>query len=161
MNEKYIKKLIKIVEDSAIGSLEVKSWGRSVKITRQGNLADNGQSSAAAFVQPVISAPPQAAPAAPQAEADAAPKAVAVDKSNLKPVKSPMVGTFYSAPAPDADSYVSLNEKIRVGQVVCIVEAMKLMNEIEAEIAGRIVEICIENGKPVEFGQTLFYIDPE
>ena len=161
MNEKYIKKLIKIVEESAIGSLEVKSWGRSVKIIQQSNMANNGQSSVPAVVQPVVSVPPRAVQATPQTESLATSEDVAVDKSKLIPITSPMVGTFYTAPAPDADSYVSLNEKIRVGQVVCIVEAMKLMNEIEAEVSGRIAEICVENGKPVEFGQTLFYIDPK
>ena len=72
-----------------------------------------------------------------------------------------MVGTFYAAPAPDADPYVSLNEKINVGQVVCIIEAMKLMNEIESEIAGRIVKVMADNAKPVEFGQVLFMVDPK
>ncbi|MEA1980238.1 MAG: acetyl-CoA carboxylase biotin carboxyl carrier protein [candidate division Zixibacteria bacterium] len=161
MNENYIKKLIKIVEESAIGSLEVKGWGRSIKITRQTNLADNGQSSAPAIVQPVAPATTKAVQTTPQAEPSSVSEDVTVDKSKLIPITSPMVGTFYSAPAPDADSYVSLNEKIRVGQVVCIVEAMKLMNEIESEVSGRISEICVENGKPVEFGQTLFYIDPK
>lgn len=71
-----------------------------------------------------------------------------------------MVGTFYAAPSPEADPYVSQNEKIAAGQVVCIVEAMKLMNEIESEISGRVVKICIENAQPVEFGQVLFLIDP-
>ena len=72
-----------------------------------------------------------------------------------------MVGTFYAAPAPDADSYVSLNEKISVGQVVCIVEAMKLMNEIESEVSGRVAKILVENAQPVEYGTTLYLIDPQ
>jgi acetyl-CoA carboxylase biotin carboxyl carrier protein len=72
-----------------------------------------------------------------------------------------MVGTFYAAPAPDAAPYVSLNERITAGQVVCIVEAMKLMNEIESEVSGRIVKILGENGKPVEYGQELFLVEPE
>ncbi len=72
-----------------------------------------------------------------------------------------MVGTFYSAPAPDADPYVSENQKIRSGQVVCIVEAMKLMNEIESEVNGRVVKILVKNAEPIEFGQTLFLIEPE
>ena len=72
-----------------------------------------------------------------------------------------MVGTFYAAPAPDADSYVTLNQKVRVGQVVCIVEAMKLMNEIESEVSGRVVKVCVENAGPVEFGQILFLVEPE
>ena len=83
------------------------------------------------------------------------------DTSNLVDIKSPMVGTFYAAPSPDAEPYVSLNEKITSAQVVCIVEAMKLMNEIESETSGRVVEICAENAKPVEFGQVLFRIDPK
>ena len=72
-----------------------------------------------------------------------------------------MVGTFYRAPSPDADPYVSLNERITEGQVVCIVEAMKLMNEIESEVSGRVIKALAENGKPVEFGQVLFLIDPK
>ncbi len=72
-----------------------------------------------------------------------------------------MVGTFYTAPAPDADPYVTVNQKVRTGQVVCIVEAMKLMNEIESEVSGRIVKVLVENAEPVEFGQTLFLVEPE
>ena len=156
MNEKYIRKLIALVEESEIESLEISHWGRKVKITQR----INGQSPAPAVVQPVVqrevAAPVHAAPQAPAQE-----KAPVADTSKLVAVKSPMVGTFYAAPAPDADPYVSLNERIRVNQVVCIVEAMKLMNEIESEVAGRVVEILAENAQPVEFGQTLFLIDPE
>ncbi len=72
-----------------------------------------------------------------------------------------MVGTFYAAPSPDSPPYVSLNERVTIGQVVCIVEAMKLMNEIESEVSGRVAQILAENGKPVEFGQVLFLIDPK
>ncbi len=162
MNEKYLKKLIKLVEESNIESLEVKSWGRTVKITHRGVNTGNGQNPTSVVMNPVVHTAPAVsaeshATAAP-APAEAAPKA---DTSKLVPVTSPMVGTFYSSPAPDADLYVSLNEKIRVGQVVCIVEAMKLMNEIESEVSGRIAEILVENGKPVEFGQTMFLIEPE
>ena len=88
------------------------------------------------------------------------PAPAAEDTGNLVEIKSPMVGTFYAAPAPDADPYVSVNEKISTGQVVCIVEAMKLMNEIESEVSGRVVKILAENAKPVEFGQVLFLVDP-
>jgi acetyl-CoA carboxylase biotin carboxyl carrier protein len=72
-----------------------------------------------------------------------------------------MVGTFYASPAPDADQYVTLNQKITVGQVVCIVEAMKLMNEIESEVSGRVTKIAVQNSEPVEFGQALFLIEPD
>lgn len=158
MNKNYIKQLIKLVEESNIESLEVSSWGRKVKITQRLNISGNGYSHQETIVRSVAPAPTASAePAAPQDESAAS----AVPRSKLVPITSPMVGTFYASSAPEADSYVSLNEKVRVGQVVCIVEAMKLMNEIESEIAGRVAEILVENGKPVEFGQELFLIDPE
>lgn len=161
MNEKYIKKLIRLVEDSDIDCLEVSSWGRKIKIIQRLPAGTNGHSAEPALTATVVPAsqpspPPSAAPAAPSA----APAPVE-DTGKLVPIKSPMVGTFYAAPAPDADPYVTLNEKIGAGQVVCIVEAMKLMNEIESEVSGRVAKIMVENAKPVEFGQVLFYIDPE
>lgn len=160
MNEKYIKKLIRLVEESEIESLEVSGWGRRIKITQKNNAGSNGHSETAPVIPvqtPAFPAPPKA----PEAPAATEPTAPAADNiSNLVEIKSPMVGTFYQAPSPDADPYVSLNEKIAAGQVVCIVEAMKLMNEIESEVSGRMVEILAENGRPVEFGQTLFLIDP-
>ncbi len=161
MNEQYIKKLIQLVEESDIESLEVSSWGRRVKIIHRGTAASNGNGTPATVIQ----AQPQAAPApapAPVATTPATePAATAQESDKLVPIKSPMVGTFYAAPAPDADPYVSLNQKITVGQVVCIVEAMKLMNEIESEVNGRVVKILVENAQPVEFGQPLFLIEPD
>jgi acetyl-CoA carboxylase biotin carboxyl carrier protein len=88
------------------------------------------------------------------------PAAPAIDKKWVA-ITSPMVGTFYRAPAPDEPSFVDKNDRIRIGQTVCIIEAMKLMNEIEAEVAGQIVEIAVANGEPVEFGQTLMWVNPE
>ena len=160
MNEKMIRKLIKLVEDSRIDQLEVSSWGRKVRITRRIN-ANNGHFDQAMAVQAV--AAPSPAPAAPIPEApvskvDSA--AVDADKKYVE-VKSPMVGTFYAAPAPDAQPYVTLNQRIEVGQVVCIVEAMKLMNEIESDVAGTIVRVCVENAQPVEYGQVLFLVQPD
>jgi acetyl-CoA carboxylase biotin carboxyl carrier protein len=160
MNVNYIQKLIRLVEESDIESLEVSSWGRKVKIIHRGDQVASGNGHTAATV--VQTAPP-VRPADPPAEKPAAvaePGPAASD-DRLVPVTSPMVGTFYTAPAPDAAPYVSLNEKITVGQVVCIVEAMKLMNEIESEVSGRIVKIMVEDAQPVEFGQTLFLIDPD
>lgn len=160
MNEKYIKKLIRLVEESEIESLEVSGWGRRIKITQKINAGSNGHSEIAPVI-PVQTSVSPAPPKAPEAPAATEPTAPAADNiSNLVEIKSPMVGTFYQAPSPDADTYVSLNEKIAAGQVVCIVEAMKLMNEIESEVSGRVVEILAENGRPVEFSQTLFLIDP-
>ena len=102
-------------------------------------------------------APRVEAPATPLAQAAAAP---AESTAHLVPVEAPMVGTFYRAPKPDASPFVSEGDVVKEGQVLCIVEAMKLMNEIEAKAAGRIVKILVDNGQPVEFGQSLFLMEP-
>jgi acetyl-CoA carboxylase biotin carboxyl carrier protein len=161
MKEAYIRKLIRLVEESEIESLEISSWGRKIKIMQKAAASSNGHhpqavimSAPAEMVRPGPSAPIQTSPAAP------ATASATEDTSRYTEIKSPMVGTFYGAPAPDAGPYVSLNERITAGQVVCIVEAMKLMNEIESEVSGRVVKVLAENGKPVEFGQVLFLIDP-
>jgi acetyl-CoA carboxylase biotin carboxyl carrier protein len=163
MNEKYIRKLIRLVEESEIESLEVSSWGRKVRITQRLSSHSNGHSDAPPVMQTIATAAPPPAPAA-QAPVNAPspPSAPTTDESiaHLVPIKSPMVGTFYAAPSPDSPPYVSLNERVTIGQVVCIVEAMKLMNEIESEVSGQVAQILAENGKPVEFGQVLFLIDP-
>ena len=162
MNEKYIKKLIKLVEESRVESLEVSSWGRKIKITQRLDFSANGNSPLPALTNPVNIPPETANNLSPEAVSQPAEETKPVaDKSKMVAVKSPMVGTFYGSPSPDADPYVGLNEKVRSGQVVCIVEAMKLMNEIETEVSGRIAEILVENGKPVEFGQELFLIIPD
>lgn len=168
MNEKYIKKLIRLVEESDIDSLEVKSWGRTVKITQRSlntNGNGNGNSHSQGQQSYMVDRPgapvqmPQSLPqaAAPPMQAQTSPS----EDTRLVPIKSPMVGTFYAAPSPDAEPYVSLNQRITSGQVVCIVEAMKLMNEIESEVSGRVAKVMAENGKPVEFGQVLYLIDPD
>lgn len=163
MREKYIKSLIRLVEESDIESLEVSSWGRKVRITQRLNPGQNGHNNGAGQVTvPVASYIPSAsAPTSTPAGTAETSQPVADNTSNLVEIKSPMVGTFYRAPSPDTDPYVSLNERITEGQVVCIVEAMKLMNEIESEVSGRVVKALAENGKPVEFGQVLFLIDPK
>ncbi len=154
MKEKTIRKLIRLVEESDIEQLEVTSWGRKVRITKR--MADgNGHSDQPAVLRNI--APPYGQP---QPTETAPPAAPPESTAGLIEIKAPMVGTFYTAPAPDAPPYVSLNKKIEVGQVVCIVEAMKLMNEIEAETAGRVTRILVENGQPIEFGQVLFLVDP-
>ncbi len=168
MNTSYIKKLIKLVEDSEIESLEVSSWGRRIRIVQKLNPSNNGHSGQTAVLSaaaPAAAPPPvasaAAAPPAPTAPPPPTQAAPVEDTGKYVDITSPMVGTFYAAPAPDASSYVSINEKISVGQVVCIVEAMKLMNEIESEVSGRVVKILVENGQPVEFGQAIFSIDPD
>lgn len=161
VRESYIKKLIRLVEESDIESLEVSTWGRKVKITHSTKNSSNGSGHSHAVVHTVAAPNPTQTPAtAPASEAEKT-AAAEVDSSKLTTIKSPMVGTFYAAPSPDADPYVSVNQKVTAGQVVCIVEAMKLMNEIESEFTGRVVKIMVENGKPVEFGQDLFQIEQE
>lgn len=165
MNEKTIKRLIRLVEESEVDQLEVTSWGRKVKITRRLPASSNGHSDGPAImVQPVpavaqVAAPAVSAPAMPPV-AEVQPPSSDADKKYVE-IKSPMVGTFYAAPAPDAPPYVKVGDKVSVGQVVCIVEAMKLMNEIESEVTGSIAKVMVENAQPVEFGQVLFLINPD
>jgi acetyl-CoA carboxylase biotin carboxyl carrier protein len=160
VNEKVVKRLIKLVEESEIDQLEVSRWGRKVKITRRLS-KDNGHFLEGANIQAVtpVSAvsPPSPAVSQPAPAVDSKPPDA---EKNYVEIKSPMVGTFYAAPAPDASPYVKAGERISVGQVICIVEAMKLMNEIESEIAGTVAKTLVENAQPVEFGQVLFLIDP-
>jgi acetyl-CoA carboxylase biotin carboxyl carrier protein len=146
-----LRALIKLVQRTGIGEIELESNGRSVRISAQGG---GGTWVAAPAAAPM---PVAAAPAASAAAPAAAPAAAA---SNHKAVTSPMVGTFYRSPAPDADPFVEVGDLVEVGQTVCIIEAMKLMNEIEADVKGRVVQILLDNAQPVEFGQKLFLIEP-
>jgi len=148
--EAELRRLIELVQQTGIGELEVTSRDRTVRVSAlpgggvrvtSPGLAEGG-------------APQGGAPLAPErAKAEAPPEKRAA-------VTSPMVGTFYRAPAPDADPYVEVGSSVDVGQTVCIIEAMKLMNEIESEVKGRVVEILVENAQPVEFGQKLFLVEP-
>ncbi len=161
MNEDKIKSLIRLVEESKIDQLEISNWGRKIRITRR--LAqDNGHASMPAyFAAPSPGgAAPSPAPMPALAGSPAVDSKPSIADKKYVEIKSPMVGTFYAAPAPDAPPYVKQGDRVSVGQVVCIVEAMKLMNEIESEVTGVISRIMIENAQPVEFGQVLFLIDP-
>lgn len=154
MDLRKIKTLIELVEESGISELEVKEGEESVRISR----LPPGGSQAPQYFLPQQHAPaPVAAPSAPAAApAAAAPKAV----DNRHVVKSPMVGTFYRAPSPGAKAFVEVGQTVKQGQTLCIIEAMKMLNQIEADRAGVIAEIVAENEKPVEFDQPLFIIDP-
>jgi acetyl-CoA carboxylase biotin carboxyl carrier protein len=160
MKEEEIRRLVKIVEESSIADLEVSRWGRKVKISKY-----PGNSHQALYplthVQ-IPSAPsvvPMPAPAVPAALAAEPPQPVVAPAKNLVEIKSPMVGTFYRAPAPDADAYVQVGTTVSKGQVLCIIEAMKLMNEIEADFPCRIARILVENAQPVEYNQPLFQVE--
>jgi acetyl-CoA carboxylase biotin carboxyl carrier protein len=142
--KRTIRDLIQVMKDEDLAEIEVRRPFWTVRVRRP--VTDLAMSAAPPVAQ---------AAAAPAAEAAPAPTA------NLLPIKSPMVGTFYRSPAPDADPYVEENSSVEVGQTVCIVEAMKLMNEIESDVRGRIARILVENAQPVEYGQVLFLVEAE
>ncbi|MBC7324133.1 MAG: acetyl-CoA carboxylase biotin carboxyl carrier protein, partial [Moorella sp. (in: Bacteria)] len=148
MNLQEIKELIKLIDQTAIAELSLDSGGVKVAIRKavvKGPLPAEEDSFLPPPVQENAGQPVPAAEKMPET-------------AGLTPVKSPMVGTFYSAPAPDAPPFVRVGDVVQKGQVLCIIEAMKLMNEIKSEAAGEIVKILVENGQPVEYGQDLFLI---
>jgi len=153
MRESKIKKLIRILEESNIEELEIWYWGKRIRISKRLSNHTNSNSHNSETLIKLD-------PAAESAKQPHRVASEAESQDNLVPIKSPMVGTFYRAPAPGAKPYIELNQEIEKGQVACIVEAMKLMNEIESDVSGKVVKICSENGKPVEYGQTLFLVEP-
>jgi acetyl-CoA carboxylase biotin carboxyl carrier protein len=145
MDLKELKALLRLMEGADLEELEVQEGDKRIRLRRR---------------------PGDSAPARPNGPAQvgvkmsAVPVAATPDTGGLIAIESPMVGTFYRAPAPGAEPYVKEGDRVQKGSVVCIVEAMKLMNEIESEISGLIVKVVAENGKPVEFGQPLFLVEP-
>jgi acetyl-CoA carboxylase biotin carboxyl carrier protein len=150
MDIRKVKKLIELLEESNIDEIEIKEGEESVRISRNGAQALN----MAARVAPVYAAPAPPPPA-PAAAPPAQPAAAASTGHELR---SPMVGTFYRSPSPASATFVEVGQAVKVGDVVCIVEAMKMMNQIEADKAGTISAVLVENGQPVEFDQPLFSI---
>ena len=156
MDLDLIKKLVKIVDGSGVTDLEIEESGLKVKIVKK---IRNTQVISHSQI-PMGPAQPVMQPAAPKADESAKPQKEAEQiPSNLHEIRSPIVGTFYRSPAPDADSYVQVGSEVSAGSVLCIVEAMKLMNEIESDVSGKIVKILVDNGKPVEYNQPLFLIE--
>ncbi len=143
-----IREMVEIMREEELAEIEVRRWFTTVRVRRPGL---DGTAAVAQARQPAEERPGP----------DERTEIEAKPPKNLVPIKSPMVGTFYRAPAPDADPYVEENSPITVGQTVCIVEAMKLMNEIESEVKGRIARILVENAQPVEYGQTLFLVESD
>jgi acetyl-CoA carboxylase biotin carboxyl carrier protein len=152
MNIEWLKKLIRLVEESDIDSLEVERLTTRIRIrkTPMGTGAVATVSHAAPA--PVVSIPPSAGAAAPVEEASVA--------DGLFEVHSPMVGTFYRSASPESDPFVSVGDTVEPGQTLCILEAMKLMNELQSEVGGTVRAISVQNGDPVEYGQVLFRIEP-
>ena len=152
MDLRKLKKLIDLVQESGIAELEITEGEERVRIARGGAVSVTPLSAAA----PVPAAPASGAPAASPAPAPAAAEPAPGEEGHT--VKSPMVGTFYRAPSPDAKPFVSAGDTVKEGQTICVIEAMKLMNEIECDVAGVVKAILVENGQPVEYGQALFII---
>ena len=157
MDIRKVKKLIELLEESNIDEIEIKEGEESVRISR--NSAQAFAAAPAAYAPaPVAAAPAPAPAAAAPAPAAAAPEPAAAPAASGHVVKSPMVGTFYRAPSPTSPNFAEVGQTVKVGDVICIVEAMKMMNQIEADKAGTIEAILVENGEPVEFDQPLFSI---
>jgi acetyl-CoA carboxylase biotin carboxyl carrier protein len=153
-----IRSLIELVDSSSLGELTLESGNVRLQLkkatTPQPAVIAAPAHVAAAPAPLVVAAPPTA----PAVAVPAAPPSEPAPSVARSVVKSPMVGTFYSAPSPDAKPYASIGDRVEAGQVLCIIEAMKLMNEIESEVAGTVAKILVKNGEPVEFGQPLFEI---
>jgi acetyl-CoA carboxylase biotin carboxyl carrier protein len=161
MRIEEVRRLIRLVEESEIGELEVWKWWGRIRI-RKGS-APNGNAfqvmASGNMAAPSPDPPKPAQDLAGQAAMTASAPEPAPDAAEgLTPITSPMVGTFYRAPAPDADPYVATGDEVELGQTVCIIEAMKLMNEIQSEVRGKVVKVLVENQQPVEFGQALFLV---
>ena len=156
MDLRKLKKLIDLVQESGIGEIEITEGEEKVRISRQ--LASQPMIMAAPAMQPMMApgmmpaGQPGAAPAAPAAAPEAA-------QPSGHQLKSPMVGTFYRAPSPGAPPFVEVGQSVSKGQTLCIIEAMKLLNEIESDASGTVKAILVENGQPVEYGQALFVIE--
>ena len=150
MNLRQIRELVRLLESSSLSVLEIEEADLRVRL-------EKGQT--AGYAQPVPAALPQAVPAALPVETAPAPAPVAdgtVDFNRLKEVKSPLVGIFYAAPSPGAEPFAGVGSRVKKGDVLCVVEAMKLMNEITADADGEVIDVCVQNGQVVEFGQILF-----
>ena len=155
MKAKEIQDLIDFISNSGLAEVKIETDEFKLSIKKYSE-APNVKFEAAPTAAPVAApAPPAPATAAPQASA--APKE---DSSKLVEIKSPMIGTFYRTSNPDADAFVSVGDTVSAGQTVCIIEAMKLFNEIESEVSGKIVKVLVENATPVEYDQPLFLVDP-
>lgn len=164
----FLERLLDLLNRSNADTIEIRKWGTTIRVSKGANSGPPGyqvtlpvpqpalpagahQGAASGSAGPGVAAAPGAAPTPPTIEQE---------RSRWLEIKSPMVGTFYARPEPGADPYVRVGNRISVGQTLCIIEAMKIMNPLDAEVSGVIKEICVEDGQPVEFGQVLFRVDP-
>lgn len=151
----YIEKLVKLLSENELTELTLEDGEKAVVIKKEKELVTTNVAplAMAAPAQPQVAAPVATAVELQKQEAKA-------EKTKGVPITSPMVGTFYSAPSPGAPAFTEVGKTVSVGQIVCIIEAMKLMNEIESDVSGRVVEICVSDGQPVEYGQVLMIVEP-
>lgn len=153
----YLKKLIKLLDSSNLAELEIEEQGSKIRLSKPRPKV-TGMMSAAPMQMMSLPSSSEDTSISVEKKSDAKP-AEMPKSENTYEVRSPMVGTFYRAPSPDADAYVQVGSSVGEGSVLCIIEAMKLMNEIESEVSGKIVKILVENGQPVEYNQPLFLIE--
>lgn len=146
----YIEKLAKVLAETGLTEISLEDGEQAITLRKEVVVSSAPQ---------VVAAPVQAAAPVAAASVPSAPAADVAPAKKGTPITSPMVGTFYKAPSPDSEPFVSVGSTVSSGDVVCIVEAMKMMNEIESEVSGKVVEICVEDGQPVEFGQVLMYVE--
>jgi acetyl-CoA carboxylase biotin carboxyl carrier protein len=155
MDIRKIKKLIELLDESGVAEIEIHEGEESVRISRHSPAPAVMQMPQGAYAQPYA---PVSAPVAAPAEAPVAAEAEP-EKITGHEVKAPMVGTYYSAPSPGAPLFAEVGQKVNKGDTICIIEAMKLLNQIEADVSGTIKAICVENGEPLEYGQTICIIE--
>jgi acetyl-CoA carboxylase biotin carboxyl carrier protein len=155
MDAKDLKRIVEIMNENDLAEVEIEEEGKRIRVRKK-------ESGAATVVHaPALASAPATPVAAPAAEAPGVPEApAAAAEEGLHTITAPMVGTFYRAPTPDADSYVEVGRRVGPDTVVCILEAMKVMNEIKAECSGEIVKVCVQNAEAVEYGQALFVVRP-
>lgn len=147
----YIEKLVNILSNSDLTEITLEEVDKAIVLKKEKEII-----TAQAVAPQMVTAQAPVATVTSQIVTESKPEPAA---PKGKPITSPMVGTFYKAPSPDSKPFVSVGESVATGQVVCIIEAMKLMNEIEAEVSGKIIEICVEDGQTVEYGQVLMYVE--
>lgn len=158
MDIRKVKKLIELLEESGVAEIEIKEGEESVRISRMGANAPVTHYVQAPMAMPAPAHAPAAAAPAPTRAAPAEP----AEPEGPRPentVTAPMVGTFYSAAAPGASAFVDIGQEVKIGQTLCIIEAMKMMNQIESDKSGKVTQVLVKNGEPVEFGQPLFVIE--
>ena len=151
MNLKEIKEIIALMNENELAEIEIERDGLKLKLKKSSLEASVMSGKPVQYSLEKIPSPTTTQQPVPAGESS---------KKNEAEIKSPMVGTFYRAPSPEAPAFLEVGQTVEIGQVVCIVEAMKLMNEIKSEVRGKVKEVVVENGEPVEFGQTLFVVEP-